>query len=304
MLLNYKTIILILLIIISNIALANRDFLVDSDWLLERIDNKNLVILEIRYYPHRYNTIGHIPSAQQVKRLSDLGNLNANIITHFPDKKSLQNNLRAWGVNNNSTIVIYDDAGTVLAARLYFLLELYGFNMQQVKILNDAIYSFSAFEDLTKDIVAITKGDVTLFAANEELAINWQDIYNNIIAKRNDNIILIDARDKKMYNGDVRDAINAGHIPGAINIDSMFGIKDYKWSNAKNIAKIYKDIDKNKIIYLYCNDGYRMSLSYMQLKSLGYKNIKLYNGGWAHWGNNLVLPAVIGDNPYTDEYNL
>jgi len=51
---------------------------------------------------------------------------------------------------------------------------------------------------------------------------------------------------------------------------------------------IYQGIDKNKSIYIYCHDGFRMSLAYMQLKALGYKKIKLYNGGWGHWGNALT----------------
>jgi thiosulfate/3-mercaptopyruvate sulfurtransferase len=39
-------------------------------------------------------------------------------------------------VNDDSTLVIYDDSRPALAARLYFLLELYGFDMKQVKFHN------------------------------------------------------------------------------------------------------------------------------------------------------------------------
>ncbi len=42
---------------------ASADLFVDSDWLAERSDNPNVVVLEVRYYPHRYYTIGHIPGA-------------------------------------------------------------------------------------------------------------------------------------------------------------------------------------------------------------------------------------------------
>jgi thiosulfate/3-mercaptopyruvate sulfurtransferase len=52
---------------------ATPGFLVDADWLAERIDDPNLVVLEVRYYPHRYFTVGHIPGAVQVQRFADLG---------------------------------------------------------------------------------------------------------------------------------------------------------------------------------------------------------------------------------------
>jgi thiosulfate/3-mercaptopyruvate sulfurtransferase len=39
-------------------------------------------------------------------------------------------------MNDDSTLVISDDSRTALPARLYFLLELYGFDTKQVKILN------------------------------------------------------------------------------------------------------------------------------------------------------------------------
>lgn len=39
-------------------------------------------------------------------------------------------------MNDDSTLVLYDDARTALASRLYFLLALYGFPLEQVKVLN------------------------------------------------------------------------------------------------------------------------------------------------------------------------
>jgi hypothetical protein len=47
-------------------ALAAPSFLVDSEWLAEHRDDPRLRILEVRYHPHRYFTVGHIPGAVQV----------------------------------------------------------------------------------------------------------------------------------------------------------------------------------------------------------------------------------------------
>ncbi len=295
----------VILLLISQLTLANRDFLADSDWLSERIDDKNLRILEVRYHPHRYFTIGHIPGAIQVQRFKDLGDNNSNPIMRFPSKKAFEKTLRSWGVNNHSTVVLYDDSGSALASRVYFLLELYGFNMHQVKILNGGTQAWNSFEDMTTETTKVTQGNVVLKDANTNLFIEWQDIYSDVVSERNKDIVLLDARPHKMYTGEViKHSILAGHIPGAINIVSMKGISSQEWIDEKQLTQLYASINKNKTVYLYCHDGFRMSLGYLQLKSLGYKNIKLYNGGWSHWGNRLTLPTVEGDKPYAGDYEL
>jgi 3-mercaptopyruvate sulfurtransferase SseA len=54
----------------------------------------------------------------------------------------------------------------------------------------------------------------------------------------------------------------------------------------------------------HIRDGFRMSLAWMQLKHLGYEDIRLYNGGWSHWGNTLTLPVVEGAAPYDEAFAL
>jgi thiosulfate/3-mercaptopyruvate sulfurtransferase len=37
-----------------------------------------------------------------------------------------------------------------------------------------------------------------------------------------------------------------------------------------------------ELFYVDCHDGFRMSLAYLQLKHLGFEDVRLYNGGWSH----------------------
>ncbi|MBL7005302.1 MAG: sulfurtransferase [Gammaproteobacteria bacterium] len=302
-----KTLLFIVLIIglIPSFSYANRDFLVDSDWLAEQIEDDNLVILEVRYHPHRYYTVGHIPGAVQVQRFKDLGANEQNPIMRIPKKDAFQSRLREWGVNDDSTIVIYDDSSTALASRVYFLLDIFGFDMSRVKILGGGTTEWSAFEDMSKDKVVVKAGHVTLQERDESKLVEWTDIYDDVVSRRDSNVFLLDARPHDMYTGEViKHSILAGHIPGAVNIVSLEGTESQKWISEENLAEMYKPIDKNQTIYVYCHDGFRMSLAYVQLKSLGYKKVKLYNGGWSHWGNRLTLPTVEGEKPYAGDYDL
>jgi thiosulfate/3-mercaptopyruvate sulfurtransferase len=101
------------------------DFLVDADWLAERGKDPKLVILEVRYHPHRHHTVGHIPGAIQVQRFADLGANDDMPIMKFPSREAFQATLRRWGVDNDSIVVVYDDSVTALASRILFVLDLY-----------------------------------------------------------------------------------------------------------------------------------------------------------------------------------
>jgi thiosulfate/3-mercaptopyruvate sulfurtransferase len=43
---------------------------------------------------------------------------------------------------------------------------------------------------------------------------------------------------------------------------------------------------------------------YLQLKHLGYEDVRIYNGGWSHWGNELTLPVVEGSESYGGDFAL
>jgi thiosulfate/3-mercaptopyruvate sulfurtransferase len=289
-------------------AFAEPDFLVDADWLAERLDEENLIVLEVRYHPHRHFTVGHIPGAIQVQRFKDLGDNAASPIMRFPSRETFQQTLRGWGIDDDSTLVLYDDSSTALVSRLYYLLDLYGFNMDQVKILNGGTIDWTAFNDLTKEPTAPrAAGTVTLRDANPELFVEWDDVYADVVSRRDPDVVLLDARPQDMYTGEViRHSIMGGHIPGAINIVSLDGTdgQSGKWRDDAALAALYAELPKDKRIYVYCHDGFRMGLAYLQLKHLGYEDVRLYNGGWSHWGNELTLPVVEGEEPLGGDFAL
>ncbi len=306
MYINIKYWFLCLLLVLPGMSLAEPSYFVNSDWLSEHIEDDNVLVLEVRYHPHRYFTVGHIPGAVQVQRFKDLGDNSADPLMRFPSREAFQNTLRQWGVNDNSTLVLYDDSNTALVSRLYYLLELYGFNMKQVKILNGGTIEWSAFEEMTKEPSPVkTTGNVTLKAANKNLFVEWTDVYTDVISLRKPDVILLDARPHDMYTGKViKHSIRGGHIPGAVNVVSLDGTSVQRWRTDKELAELYKSIPKDKTIYVYCHDGFRMSLAYIQLKFLGAKDVRLYNGGWSHWGNRLTLPVIEGEEAYSGEYEL
>lgn len=289
-------------------AADRADFLVDADWLAGKLDDPKLVLLEVRYYPHRYSTVGHIPGAIQVQRFADLGDNDALPIMRFPARNTFQATLRRWGINDDSTVVVYDDAATALASRVLFLLDLYGFDMKRVKLLDGGTVGWSGFNELTKVATPPKKaGKVALNAADAKRLVAWPDVYRRVVAERDPKIVLVDARPADMYDGSrIQHSVQGGHIPGAINIVSLAGVEGQaqQWKSPEELAALYKLVPKDATVITYCHDGFRSTLAWLQLKALGYHDVRVYNGGWSDWDRTLTLPVVKGATPYDADFSL
>ncbi|MEX0911247.1 MAG: rhodanese-like domain-containing protein, partial [Nitrosopumilaceae archaeon] len=57
-----------------------------------------------------------------------------------------------------------------------------------------------------------------------------------------------------------------------------------------SLSELYKLSQDDEII-TYCQGGYRAANSFLALKKLGFKNVKVYVGSWGEWGNRLDLPV-------------
>jgi thiosulfate/3-mercaptopyruvate sulfurtransferase len=301
-----RTLVLLLLFVLLRPALA-ADFLVDAAWLEGKLKDPRTVVLEVRYFPHRYSTVGHIPGAVQVQRFKDLGDNDSPVLMRLPSREAFQATLRRWGVNDDSVIVLYDDARSALASRLYFLLAHYGYDMSRVKLLDGGTVEWTGFNELSKDAVARKPGKVTLKPGNRVLVAEWTEVYENVVARRDPKTVLLDSRPRDMYSGKVvRHSVQGGHIPGAINVVSLDATdaQSQKWHGLDKIGEAYKAIPKDATVIAYCHDGFRSTLAWMQLKALGYKDVRVFNGGWGQWDRSLTLPVVEGEAPFDASFSL
>lgn len=286
---------------------APPDFLVDAAWLEARLKQPKLVILEVRYFPHRYDSVGHLPGAVQVQRFKDLGDNDSAVLMRLPSRAAFQATLRRWGVDSDSTLVLYGDSRSVLASRLYFLLAYYGYDMTRVKLLDGGTIEWSAFNELSKDRVSPKPGKVTLQSGKREMLAEWTDVHDRVVARRDPKVLLLDARPREMYSGKlIRHSVQGGHIPGARNIVSLDGTdaQSQKWLDLAGVAALYKDVPKDATLITYCHDGFRSTLAWLQLKALGYQDVRFFNGGWSQWDHSLTLPVVQGDAPYDADFSL
>jgi thiosulfate/3-mercaptopyruvate sulfurtransferase len=117
-------------------------------------------------------------------------------------------------------------------------------------------------------------------------------------------VTVIDARSKKEHEGEDIRSLRGGYVPNTtVNIphtDTMNQEKDAKTGKDKDngyisperVAGFYKDLDKNKRTIAYCHTGTRSTLSYLEMRLLGFKEPANWDDSWIVWGNNLRYPVA------------
>lgn len=264
--------------------------LVETDWLANNLNNKNIVIIDTS--DHTQHLRFHIPGSIHIdyseivyKRKRD------KVSIQIPNDYFMQV-LSKYGLSNNSYIIIYDDMGGFNAGRLFWQLEQIGH--KRVSVLNGGLVKW-----INENRRVNNKNTKLLPARYTSNGSSKRDNLADINTIKTTNNLLIDARSKDEYIGHPKFP-RTGHIPKAalwnwqdnIDFENAFTIK-----NESQIKKQQKHIDfsnKKQSIITYCRSGHRASQTYLTLRSMGFENVKLYDGSMAEYSQNKKVPFVKG----------
>lgn len=81
--------------------------------------------------------------------------------------------------------------------------------------------------------------------------------------------------------------LKLGHIPTAVNIDYTENWQDAETKKIKpysRLQRLYRGLDPQKGVIVYCNSGRRSSFSYYVLRLMGIDNFYAYEPSWKQWG--------------------
>lgn len=208
----------------------------------------------------------------------------------LPPPEEFERAAQRWGINHGDTVVAYDDAGTVSAARVWWLLRDAGH--KRVQLLDGGLTAWrSAGYPLDAGDVAAERGDVRLTAGHmPQISMDEAARFPQIGA-------LLDARASERYRGEIEPVDpRAGHIPGARNMPTTDTLSaEGTFHSAEDLRRRFAAVgaEGNVPVAVYCGSGVAAAHEIAAAEIAGV-SAALYPGSWSQWSNHVQLPVSTG----------
>ncbi|QHF01383.1 sulfurtransferase [Pseudomonas asturiensis] len=267
--------------------------LIGPEQLASRQQAPGLVILDCRFaledpdYGPRSYAQGHIEGARYADLNRDLSGvvIKGKTGRHpLPDPEALLQRFQAWGIRNDSDIVLYDDGPGMFAARAWWLLVWLG-KREGVYMLDGGLKAWHAAGlPLSLDAPGGETGDFT-GEPDMSLVLSASRLHGRLGRPE---MTLIDARAEARFRGEVEpiDPV-AGHIPGAqcaafnenLGADGRFLAPGQL---KQHFAEKLQGRPAQSLVS-YCGSGVTACHNLFALCLAGYPLGTLYAGSWSEW---------------------
>jgi thiosulfate/3-mercaptopyruvate sulfurtransferase len=200
-------------------------------------------------------------------------------------------------------VIIYTRKGDPFAYYGVHAMQYYG--AKQAKVYHGGIDDWKAAgKPVTKEVTTLPPVAVQL-AAQDSMVLWNKDMLEHV---RTGGAQILDVRTPREYTGDDIRAVRGGHVPGAVNIPH-----EQNWQDPQTAAKLarkevqtrdgmalkdeaalralYAKLDPGKETIVYCQSGVRASQTATVLRTLGFRDVKVYDPSWLGYAGMLTAPA-------------
>jgi thiosulfate/3-mercaptopyruvate sulfurtransferase len=289
------------------------EYLVETDWLEQNLDDDNLRIIDCTVYvvPNPDLELGlqypfifdsgldnfnkaHIPHAGYIDIANELSDESSDLPLMMPTEEQFSKVMSKFGITSDTRVILYSSTEQNWATRLWWMLRSCGF--RNAAVLNggwnkwfseNRPSSNSACEYVSTEFIIQSESD--LFVGKEEV----------LSAIGDDKIRIINSLPSLLYTGNSDITFGRkGRITDSVNIpfvalqDSDTGV----YLPANKLQELFDSVnvtDAEQMI-TYCGGGVAASNNAFALALLGYDNVAVYDGSMLEWGNDSQLPMELG----------
>lgn len=261
----------------------------DPDWLVFDCRHQ---LSDTTYGENAY-AAGHLPGAFFLHLDRDLSSSpNGRNGRHpLPDPASLARKLSAMGVSSRTQVVAYDDAGGMIAGRLWWLLRWLGHD--QVAVLDGGIDAWTkAAQPLVTDLPRATPAVLDVRLRDE--VVGTHTVLENI---GHGELCLVDARSPDRFRGEneTLDPVG-GHIPGARNrffrdnLDAGGFFRSPAELRGEFLA-LLAGVESAQAV-MQCGSGVTACHNLLAMEIAGLRGARLYAGSWSEWCSDPARPVA------------
>ena len=299
---------------------------VGTGWLVDNLDS--VVVADVRWYldgrsgRDAYDR-GHLPGARFVDLDADLSAppTAAGGRHPLPDPDRFAEAMGRLGIGDGDPVVVYDDAGGVIAGRMWWMLDSLG---HPAAVLDGGIGAWAEPLETAPAVWAPAEFTPRPWPQDRFVGIDEMDRLRG-----RPGTVVIDARSPERYRGD-HNPIDPrfGHVPGALNMPATANLAaDGRLLSATELRSRYTAIgaaepgaetpgteaettpgtetpgaespdpgaSNSSNIIAYCGSGVSACCDLLALRRAGLGNGRLFVGSWSAWGADPARPLETGE---------
>ncbi|KXZ39923.1 thiosulfate/3-mercaptopyruvate sulfurtransferase [Alkalithermobacter thermoalcaliphilus JW-YL-7 = DSM 7308] len=275
----------------------NPDVLISALEAKELMESgEKVVVVDIR--PTAEYVLGHIPGAIDIWRPS-YESKNYPFGGMAAEREEMEKFLGSIGIDNETLILAYDAKGDYDAARLWWILDMYGYD--NIKLIDGGLDGWKAAGLSTRTGARPAVTPTEFKFPNPENKSKLATLEDVKAAINDPNVIILDTRSLEEATGEKRlgDAKRAGRIPTSVWVEYVNALNpdDNTFKTAQELKALFEEngITPDKTIIAYCQSAVRSAhTTFVLTQLLGYENVKNYDGSWLEWSMNEDLEIETG----------
>jgi len=273
--------------------------LVSVQWLAENLNAENLVILDASMPPvtvagnnKAQQDPTYIPGSRRFDFDREIRDKESHLPHMMPSPEMFTDEAQKLGINRDSAIVVYDDAGIYASPRAWWMFRAMGHS--QVAVLDGGLPAWikAGFETVPNlEELPKKRGDF-VSQPQEELFSDSADVF---IALHDRNFVVLDARSEGRFKGvepEPRPGLRPGHMPHSVNVPFTSVLEDGRLASKAKLHSIFDKYKDKKMIFS-CGSGVTASILALAADQAEFKDLSVYDGSWSEWGlPSSGLPVV------------
>lgn len=283
------------------VVYAHPEQLVDTGWVAAHATDAQVRVLDLRRsgYP-----AGHIPGALALDPESIRDPRNKP--SFLPTPEAFAAMMTGVGVGDDTRVILYDDRGGLLAARLWWMLAYFGHT--NVALVDGGWVAWTAEQrPVTTEVPTVRPAR---FVPRPEP--RWLATAVDVtLAIEKPGVRILDARTMGEIDGsDTRNSKRPGLVPSAVPVywEDLLDPVRKTFKPAEQLAAIFaaKGVGPADEVIAYCQVGHRSSVDLFALHLIGYggsggsagaggagaPRLRNYLGSWEEWSTRPDLPVV------------